>query len=86
MRPGTLGICASIKHKYEVDTVPHVLCGGFTKEETEYLLVDCHYLGINNVMALRGDAMKTTIFCSKNRGNNFAVVQQIKLLNEEIYA
>jgi methylenetetrahydrofolate reductase (NADPH) len=52
MRPGTLGICASIKHKYEVDTVPHVLCGGF--EETEYLLVDCHYLGINNVMALRG--------------------------------
>jgi methylenetetrahydrofolate reductase (NADPH) len=39
MRPGTLGICASIKHKYDVDTVPHVLCGGFTKEETEYLLV-----------------------------------------------
>ena len=41
MRPGTVGICASIKHKYDVDTVPHVLCGGFTKEETEYLLVDC---------------------------------------------
>ena len=57
MRPGTLGICAAIKHKYEVDAIPHVLCGGFTKEETEYLLVDCHYLGIDNVMALRGDTM-----------------------------
>jgi methylenetetrahydrofolate reductase (NADPH) len=56
MRPGTLGICASIKHKYNVDTVPHVLCSH--ERETEYLLVDCHYLGINNVMALRGDAMK----------------------------
>ena len=58
MRPGTLGICAAIKHKYDVDTIPHVLCGGFTREETEYLLVDCQYLGIDNVMALRGDAMK----------------------------
>ncbi len=58
MRPGTVGICAAIKHKYNVDTIPHVLCGGFTKEETEYMLVDCHYLGIENLMALRGDAMK----------------------------
>ena len=58
MRPGTVGICASLKHKYDVDPVPHVLCGGFTREETEYVLVDCHYLGIDNVMALRGDSMK----------------------------
>jgi methylenetetrahydrofolate reductase (NADPH) len=65
MRPG-VGICASITHKYNVDTVPHVLCGGFTKEETEYLLVDCHYLGINNVMALRGDAMKDEQSLSQN--------------------
>lgn len=88
MRPGTLGICASIKHKYNVDTVPHVLCGGFTKEETEYLLVDCHYLGINNVMALRGDAMKDEkYFIPKEGGNNYAVdlVKQIQNLNEGKY-
>jgi methylenetetrahydrofolate reductase (NADPH) len=88
MRPGTLGICASIKHKYNVDTIPHVLCGGFTKEETEYLLVDCHYLGIDNVMALRGDAMKEEkYFMPKNGGNNYAVdlVKQIKQLNDGKY-
>jgi methylenetetrahydrofolate reductase (NADPH) len=88
MRPGTLGICASIKHKYNVDTIPHVLCGGFTKEETEYLLVDCHYLGIDNVMALRGDAMKEEkYFMPKNGGNDYAVdlVKQIKRLNNGQY-
>ncbi len=84
MRPGTLGICASIKHKYDVDTVPHVLCGGFTKEETEYLLVDCHYLGIDNVMALRGDAMKgEKYFIPTKGGHEFTIdlVRQIKDLN-----
>ncbi|WP_294965077.1 methylenetetrahydrofolate reductase [NAD(P)H] [uncultured Flavobacterium sp.] len=84
MRPGTLGICASIKHKYNVDTVPHLLCGGFTKEETEYMLVDCHYLGINNVMALRGDAMKDEqSFTPKVGGNHYAIdlVKQINDLN-----
>jgi methylenetetrahydrofolate reductase (NADPH) len=88
MRPGTLGICASIKHKYNVDTVPHVLCGGFTKEETEYLLVDCNYLGIENVMALRGDAMKDEqYFMPKEGGNIYAIdlVKQIYLLNKGIY-
>lgn len=84
MRPGTLGICASIKHKYKVDTVPHVLCGGFTKEETESLLIDCQYLGIDNVMALRGDAMKEEkYFTPTQGGHRFAadLVQQIKALN-----
>ena len=84
MRPGTVGICAAIKHKYDVDTVPHVLCGGFTKEETEYVLVDCHYLGIENVMALRGDAMSHQKYFKPNEGgNHYAtdLVKQIKDLN-----
>jgi methylenetetrahydrofolate reductase (NADPH) len=88
MRPGTVGICAAIKHKYEVDTVPHVLCGGFTKEETEYLLVDCHYLGIENVMALRGDAMSHQKYFEPTKGGNeFAsdLVVQIKNLNKGKY-
>lgn len=84
MRPGSVGICASITHKYEVDTIPHVLCGGFTKEETEYLLVDCHYLGIDNVMALRGDAMKEEkYFKPTNGGHCYAsdLVEQIVNMN-----
>jgi methylenetetrahydrofolate reductase (NADPH) len=88
MRPGTLGICAAIQHKYSVDTIPHILCGGFTKEETEYLLVDCHYLGIDNVVALRGDSMKDEqYFVPTKGGNEFAVdlVKQIKELNNGKY-
>ncbi len=88
MRPGTLGICAAIQHKYSVDTIPHILCGGFTKEETEYLLVDCHYLGIDNVVALRGDSMKDEqYFVPTKGGNEYAVdlVKQIKELNNGKY-
>ena len=88
MRPGTLGICAAIKHKYDVDTVPHVLCGGFSKEETEYLLVDCHYLGIDNVMALRGDAMShQKYFEASKGGHKYAtqLVDQISDLNKGKY-
>lgn len=81
MRPGTVGICASIKHKYEVDTVPHVLCGGFTKEETEYLLVDCHYLGIDNVMALRGDAMKEEKYFKPTKGGHPYAIDLIKQIH-----
>ncbi|MBL7472439.1 methylenetetrahydrofolate reductase [NAD(P)H] [Robertkochia sediminum] len=88
MRPGTVGICAAIKHKYDVDTIPHVLCGGFTKEETEYLLVDCNYLGIDNVMALRGDAMKHQRYFEKTRGGHeyaSELVEQIRNLREGKY-
>ena len=68
--------------------MPHVLCGGFTKEETEYLLVDCHYLGIDNVMALRGDAMKDEqSFVPTKGGNKYAsdLVSQIYQLNQGKY-
>jgi len=88
MRPGTVGICAAIKHKYNVDTVPHVLCGGFSKEETEYLLVDCHYLGIDNVMALRGDAMKHQQYFEQAKGGHLyakELVLQIQNLNKGKY-
>lgn len=88
MRPGTVGICASLMHKYNVDPVPHVLCGGFTKEETEYVLVDCQYLGIENVMALRGDAMKhESYFIPQEEGNKYAseLVSQISDLNKGKY-
>jgi len=88
MRPGTLGICAALKLKYNVDAVPHVLCGGFTKEETEYLLVDCHYLGIDNVMALRGDSMKHQQYFEVTKGGHTyatELVLQIQDLNKGKY-
>ena len=87
-RPGTLGICAALKAKYKVDTVPHVLCGGFTREETEYLLVDCQYLEIENVMALRGDAMKEErYFVPTKGGHQYAsqLVKQIQDINRGNY-
>lgn len=87
-RPGTVGICASILHKFNVDPVPHVLCGGFTKDETEDLLIDLNYLGIDNVLALRGDSAKPyNTFKPKSGGHHFAneLVSQITEMNRGKY-
>ena len=87
-RPGTVGICAAIQNKYQVDAIPHILCGGFTKEDTENFLIDLDFLGIDNVMALRGDAVKTeTYFTPEKEGHRYAneLVQQIDALNKGEY-
>lgn len=87
-RPGTVGICASIMHRYGVDAVPHLLCGGFTKEETENALIDLNFLGINNVLALRGDARPfEKKFVPEQDGHAYALdlVKQIVEMNNGHY-
>lgn len=58
-RPGTVGICAAITNRYKVDTVPHIICGGFTKQDTEDALIDLHFVGVDNILVLRGDPIKS---------------------------
>ncbi|WP_437824419.1 methylenetetrahydrofolate reductase [NAD(P)H] [Tenacibaculum mesophilum] len=87
-RPGTVGICAAIQNKYQVDAIPHILCGGFTKEDTENFLIDLDFLGIDNVVALRGDAVKSeTYFKPEKDGHAYAseLVTQIENLNKGRY-
>jgi methylenetetrahydrofolate reductase (NADPH) len=87
-RPGTVGICAAIMNKYNVEAVPHIICGGFTKEETENALIDLHFLGIQNVLALRGDSIKTeSTFIPEPGGHAYALdlVKQISNMNKGIY-
>lgn len=87
-RPGTLGICAALQNKYNIDAVPHVLCGGFSKEETENLLIDLDFLKINNIVALRGDSIKSeTYFTPNEEGHSHAseLVNQISNLNKGKY-
>ncbi len=87
-RPGTVGICAAIQNHYKVDTVPHIICGGFTKEETENALIDLHFLGIDNVLVLQGDAIKNEgRFVPEPDGHRYAseLLQQVVDMNNGIY-
>lgn len=87
-RPGTVGICAALMNRFHVDTVPHLICGGFTKEETESALMDCHFLGIDNILALRGDAIKSeNRFAPTEGGHAYAseLIQQIDNMNQGQY-
>ncbi|WP_339879316.1 methylenetetrahydrofolate reductase [NAD(P)H] [uncultured Algoriphagus sp.] len=87
-RPGTVGICAAIMNRFHIDAVPHLLCGGFTKEETENALIDLNFIGVENVLALRGDAPKTEgKFVKEPEGHGYAseLVEQIVLMNQGRY-
>lgn len=87
-RPGTVGICAMIKAKYEIDTVPHLICGGFSREDTEDALIELNFLGIDNVLALRGDAIRSEPqFIPERDGHAHAedLIRQIAGLNKGKY-
>ena len=87
-RPGTESICAAIMNKYNVDTVPHLICGGFSVNDTEDALINLHYLGIDNVLVLRGDAAKNeTAFEPEPGGHKYAsdLLKQVVNLNAGVY-
>jgi methylenetetrahydrofolate reductase (NADPH) len=87
-RPGTVGICAAIMNHYKVDAVPHLICGGFSKQETENALIDLDFLGIDNVLIIRGDAAKNeTLFEPELNGHRYAIdlLKQVVDLNNGIY-
>ncbi len=87
-RPGTVAIAASIQYRYDIPVVPHILCGGFTKQETEDVLIDLNFLGIDNILALRGDGVKTeNVFRPEQDGHRYAheLVSQVANLREGRY-
>lgn len=87
-RPGTVGICAAIMNHYKIDAVPHLICGGFNLQETENALIDLAFLGIDNVLVLRGDAARNeTVFEPEINGHGYALdlLKQTVNLNHGIY-
>jgi len=87
-RPGTVGICAAIQNRYKVDAVAHLICGGFTRQETEDALIDLNFLGIDNVLVLRGDAPKNeTFFEPEPGGHKYALelLKQVMNMNNGLY-
>lgn len=87
-RPGTVGICASIMFRYKVDAVAHLICGGFSRHETEDALIDLHYLGIKNILVLRGDPPKNERdFTPEPNGHKYSVelLKQVVNINNGIY-
>lgn len=87
-RPGTVGICAAIQNFFKVDTVPHIICGGFSREETENALIDLHFLGIDNVLVLQGDGIKNEgRFIPEPDGHKYAsdLLRQVVNMNKGVY-
>ena len=87
-RPGTVAISAAIRYRYGVDVVPHLICGGFSKEETEDALIDLHYLGIHNILVVRGDGDPLSKrFQPVKNGHPYAIdlVKQVMDMNKGIY-
>ncbi|MDR2840647.1 MAG: methylenetetrahydrofolate reductase [Paludibacter sp.] len=87
-RPGSVGVAAAVKFKYNIEVVPHVICAGFTADENEDSLIDYHYLGMKNLLVLRGDKMKSDpAFIAESGGHSHAVelLRQIQNMNNGIY-
>lgn len=85
--PGTFGLCAAIKYKYNLEPVPHILCGGFTREETEDALIELNYLGIENILAIQGDKQMYRVIPADRTTNKHAVdlVKQVHAMNQGHY-
>ncbi|HSA34920.1 MAG TPA: methylenetetrahydrofolate reductase, partial [bacterium] len=87
-KPGTVGICAAIHNKFGIETVPHILCGGFNRYETEDALIDLHYLGFRNLFVIRGDPPQgVPSFAAEPDGHRYAaeLIAQIAAMNRGAY-